>query len=98
MAAGGKNASFNISSHHSPNRDVQSLPAHMFADSHKLTLSNLFLDLLCWSSQPAFLYCCLRHCGRQMSEIEVAYITFVSLEVRVIPEKFIEFISSGLAL
>jgi hypothetical protein len=32
-----------------------------------------------------------------MSEIEVAYITFVSLEVRVIPEKFIELISSGLS-
>jgi hypothetical protein len=93
VAARCKDTPLYIASHHSSYRDIQSFTTHMLADSHELALSNLLLDLVYRPSKPTFLYCCLRHCGRQMGEIEVADIAFVSLEVRIVPEEFIEFVS-----
>ena len=93
VAARCKDTPLYIASHHSSYRDIQSFTTHMLTDSYQLTLSNLLFDLVYRPSKPTFLYCCLRHCGRQMGEIEVADITFVSLEVRIVPEEFIEFVS-----
>lgn len=70
----------------------------MFAYSNEFQVSNLFLYFVNRSLKLTFLYCCASHCGWKYSEIEISYVSFVSLEVRIVFEEFVKFVSSGLPL
>lgn len=70
----------------------------MLTNSNELAFSNLFLDLLVLSHQSAFLDGSGGNGCGELLEIKIRDIASVSLEIRIVSEKFIEFVAAGLSL
>ena len=68
----------------------------MFANSNKLQLSYFGLNFTWIFFKFAFLNSSVSHSGRKDSEIKISHISFISLEVRIVFEEPIKFVTSRL--